>query len=196
MKQVLVALVALALVATACGGDTDTSDEVASLDTESTVASAVTVTTIAEASEEEALLAFAACMRDNGFEIDDPTVDSAGNLQLRPSANAQQEGIDPETAQAALDVCEDLLGGVALGFQQGVDQTDFQDDILVWAACMRDNGYDIDDPDFTPFGPGQEGGPFGDLDQDDPAFQTAQAECEDMLPGFGGFGPDAGTNGG
>ena len=57
---------------------------------------------------------------------------------------------------------------------------------------MRDNGFDMPDPDFSRFAlPGEDGpgaGPFGDLDPEDPAFEQAFQSCEDSLPGFTGPG--------
>ena len=48
-----------------------------------------------------------------------------------------------------------MLEGVTLGRQQR-DLTEFQDTFLEFASCMRDNGYDMPDPDFSNFGqPGQ-----------------------------------------
>jgi hypothetical protein len=57
---------------------------------------------------------------------------------------------------------------------------------------MRDNGYDMDDPDFSSFGPGAEGepaegarvGPFGEIDQDDPDFVAANEACGEILGGL------------
>ena len=59
----------------------------------------------------------------------------------------------------------------------------------------------MDDPDFTLGGPGsgdeggQGGGPFGDLDVDDPAFQAAQEACSEILGGLDRV-PGAGRPGG
>jgi hypothetical protein len=48
---------------------------------------------------------------------------------------------------------------------------------------MRENGYDMPDPDFS--GNGHSGaGPFGDaIDIDDPAFQAAARLCEGIIGG-------------
>ncbi|GAG42818.1 unnamed protein product, partial [marine sediment metagenome] len=43
-------------------------------------------------SDEEAILAFAACLRDEGIDVDDPTVDADGNLRPpRPRDIAQED---------------------------------------------------------------------------------------------------------
>ena len=59
---------------------------------------------------------------------------------------------------------------------------------------MRENGYEMDDPDLSSFtlggegqggeGDGQIAGPFGEIDPDDPAFQAAFEACQDVLAGF------------
>ncbi len=140
------------------------------------------------------MLAFAQCMRDHGVDMEDPTVDSEGNLGFGafrgPGQDGEQTG-PPEGFREAIDQCRPMLEGLELGFGQG-DQTELQDTLLEYAQCMRDNGYAMDDPDLSSFGPGTDGGergagsgPFGEVDFDDPAFQTAQSVCEDVLGGFG-----------
>ncbi len=188
MRKLTVVLAALALVAAACGGGSD-SQGVASLESESEVLAASTddpATT--EADAEEAMLAFAQCLRDQGLDIADPEVDEDGNLRLsRPAPDA--EDLDRAAFQEARDACSGLLEGVSFGFRD-FDRTEIEDTLVEYAACMRDNGVDMPDPDFSAQpGPGG-GGPFGRLDPDDPAFQAAAAACQDILAGaFGEDGP-------
>ena len=109
---------------------------------------------------------------------------------------------DPARFAPPFAICNDELEGVALGFRgQGVDQTEREDALLEYAVCMRDNGYDMPDPNFD-FTPGQGGGgggtftgPFGEIDPDDPAFVTAQQACEELLAGIG-RGPGGRPGGG
>jgi len=63
------------------------------------------------------------------------------------------------------------------------DLTGREDELLAFAVCMRENGYDMPDPDFT--GNGHSGaGPFGDaIDTDDPDFQRAVESCEGIVGG-------------
>lgn len=120
-------------------------------------------------------------MRANDFDIGDPTVDTEGNLRLG-RINVEQENFDTDTLRSAFDACGDLLAGVSFGFDAD-DLTELADQLLVFAACMRDNGYDIPDPDLAPGTVPDD--PFGGLDLEDPAFITALEVCEDTLPGFG-----------
>jgi hypothetical protein len=73
-----------------------------------------------------------------------------------------------------------------------------QDAMVKFAQCMRENGYDLPDPTFDgPPSPGSsespgDGGPFGGIDQNDPAFKKAFDACRDQLPGIPGGGPPGG----
>ncbi len=206
MKRLLPLLAVIALVAAACGG-ADADPGVASLEVSGGEVPAISdgaATT--EVDQETAVLEFAACMRDNGVDMEDPTVDADGNIRLNFRGNAApgEEGFDREAVRAAQDACAEYREALSFGFEDR-DNAEFQDQILEFAACMRDNGYDMADPDFSSFGPGGEGGsgdgprgPFGAIDPEDPAFQAGLEACQDILSGFGpdGAGPRFGGPGG
>ncbi len=206
MNRNLPALIAaLSLVFVACGTGGDTSSGVASLEEEGPAnAEASTESAdVVEVDSEEQLLAFSQCMRDEGIDIGDPTVDADGFVSFggfRDTVEGDADGGRPEGFPAAIEVCGELLEGLEL---RGAtrDLTEFQDTLLVFAQCMRDNGYDMDDPDLSTFGPGngneggpgQGGGPFGDVDFSDPMFIAAQEACGDILDGFGPGGGGGGA---
>lgn len=204
MTQRIAVLVVLAISVAACG-NTAGGSEVATLeDTVETTTVAAGSGTAETLDVETQMLAFAQCMRDEGVDMEDPIVDADGNLGFggfRGPGGGQDQSGQPDGFREAIDVCRPMLDGLELGFGRG-DQTDFQDTLLEYAQCMRDNGYAMDDPDLTTFGPGsgEEGtenerrGPFGDVDFEDAAFQAAQTVCGDVLVGFGpgGQGPGAG----
>ncbi len=198
-RRLLVALVVFGLLATACSGDT-ADDAVASLEGDAAAVDgdADTSTTetagSGEVDQEQVMLAFAACMRENGIEIDDPTVDADGNVGFGRLRSAIEGDVTPEEIDAAREACEGELQGVALRSEADRDRTSEQDVFLEFAQCMRENGYDMPDPDFANSGPGGGGGgvgPFGELDRDDPDFKSALAPCQDVLAGTGpeGKGP-------
>lgn len=195
-------LLALAVVASACGGAAaDTGNGVASLEDP-------TGTTVApeteEMSTEEAAIAFTECMRENGVDMEDPTVDADGNLTPgRPSGfGPPGEGdgqADPgllDSVQSAFEDCGDLLQGAEFGFNQ-VDRTEQQDRLIELAGCLRDQGLDVADPDLSELGPGSgddddgsgptpgEGGPLG-IDFEDPEVQEALEHCDEFIPNVGG----------
>ena len=151
-------------------------------------------------SDEERLLAFAGCMRENGVDFPDPVVEADGTVTFgfRPGGGAgggdqglQDVGRDPDLP-AAQEACGDLLEGLAFGpGQGGFDLIELQDTLLEFAQCMRDNGVDMGDPDLSRFGPGgndddQPGGPFGAIDVNDPDFAAAFEVCQQQLPQAGG----------
>jgi hypothetical protein len=187
---------AVALLAGACSGG-DESGGVASLD-EVVDEGLADVEPAAEVDPEQAMLELAACLRDNGIDIEDPTVDAEGNVGfggIRGAAEAA--GVDPESLRAAMDACVQSLEGVSLGRRGGdFDETEFQDTMLEFAVCMRANGYDMPDPDFSGTGPGPGGGgAFGELDRTDPDFMAAEEACGDILDGFRGPGGGRGGQG-
>jgi len=183
-------LLAFGLLATACSS-ADSDSGVASLESE-TQAEQTEDTTIDSISQEDAVMAFTVCLRDEGLDVDDPMVDDQGNL--RPPRLRDIESVDREVADAAFESCSVYLEDVTFGLESE-DRTEREDDLLAFAACARDNGYDMPDPDFSgERTPGQGGGgPFGGLDREDPAFQTALAACSDV---FGAGAPIPGTGGG
>ena len=191
MRKMTTLLAVLALSAAACGSG-DGADGIASLESETDVLAAdpdaAPEIVPSEADYEEAMLAFTQCLRGQGLEVADPEVDADGNLRLaRPAPG--QEDFDREAFRAGRDACADILEGVSFGFRDQ-DRTEIEDTLVEFAACMRDNGYDMADPDLgTAAGPGG-AGPFGDIDPSDPAFVAAQEVCEPILAAaFGDDGP-------
>ena len=204
--RLFVLLGAFALLVTACGGSGDAADGVATLESPDgeMLLQDATPGVVEDVDAEEAMMALAACLREQGLDIEDPTVDADGNVQFGAFRGGGEDGepvADREEMRAAMEVCQTELDGVALGFggRQDLDQTEMQDTMLEWAACMRDNGYDVADPDLSSLGgePGAGdggGGPFADIDPDDPDFIAAQEACGDIfgglpVPGAGGRRP-------
>ena len=156
--------------------------------------------------DEESLLAFAECMRDNGVDFPDPVVEADGTVTFgfRPGGGGggglavlREIGRNPNLP-AARDACSGLLEGLAFGpGQGGFDLVELQDTLLEFAQCMRDNGVDMGDPDLRDFLPGgdddgQAGRPFGGIDFSDPDLLTAFQTCQQLVslatPRFGGGG--------
>ena len=187
MRRILVLAVGLVLAAAACAsGSADTTDGVATLRDDP--ATATTAAADAVRDDEEALLAFAQCMRDRGVPMPDPTVDADGNLRIEPPTDPD---VDRDAARAAFDDCVVHLEGVALGPFDG-DLTELEDTLVEYAACMRDHGYDLPDPDLSDglrsFG--RPGGVFGkEIDPTDPDFVTANDACEHVFTDAGLDGP-------
>lgn len=196
MNRALISIAAFALLVAACSSTDNDGDGVASLsDTETTIAQEAPDDS--SAGDEEILLGFAACMRDNGVDdFEDPTFNSDGV----PEFNIRGSDADRETTQAAFEACREHLEGLAFG-PGGIDLTEVQDTLVEFAACMRDNGYDMPDPDLSSFrfrGSEEGGGVFGgEFDPDDPDSISAMEECEQIFENlaFVGGGRGRGGNG-
>lgn len=130
---------------------------------------------LAEIVDQEAeLFEFSACMRGEGIDIGDPTVDAEGNVALgTPMSMISDHGALME----AYGKCRDLVGGRALG-HGGEDRNTVHDRLVEFAKCVRDNGYyDMPDPDFSD----SRGDIFPGLKMDDPDYQAAEAVCKGLL---------------
>ena len=176
----LVAALALTMSVTACGSDDDdpsvaslngSGDDDDSSDDDGGEADS-------EEELEEQALAFSQCMRENGVpDFPDPNVED-GRIEMRVGGPDGEGEIDQDAMEKAMEECEELAPRGGGNFSEE-DQQEMQDAFLAYAQCMRDNGYDMPDPDFS--GDGglfrMEGAP------NDPAFKTAQEACEDKMPG-------------
>ncbi|GAA5136808.1 hypothetical protein GCM10023339_76200 [Alloalcanivorax gelatiniphagus] len=90
----------------------------------------------AQTDAEDAMLAFAECLRDNGADVDDPSTD--GMLVIDGS-------IDPQSLATAQKACSDLMPDQGVGPGRG----ETVPDVELWlelTACMRDRGIDVPDP--------------------------------------------------
>lgn len=171
MKKQIVILSLVALVAGACSSPKSADAGVATLEG-SNGTTTTTAASNSNADAEQAMLDFAQCMRDNGLpDFPDPVVGSDGSLSFGfRGQGAADAGIDPssDAFQTAMQACRDKLQGIALGGDRGqFDPTQLQDQLLAVAACLRQKGYDVDDPqlDFSGGGPaGGERGPVAGSD--------------------------------
>ncbi len=158
----------IALAGAACS--TSTSAEVASL------ADDVPASTDGGAAAENPLLAFSACMRENGLDdFDDPIVGPEGKVEFPNKAEAGTE----EDFKAAFDVCGPLLEGTVFGASKtDADSAEAVDSLVEFAHCMRVAGFDMPDPDAS--------GQFQEFDKDSPEFAAAYEHCADELGASGG----------
>lgn len=205
-KPLILLLFVLALLATACASGSE-STGVATLEGTDTTSSTAATAADDQIDTEQAMLNFTQCLRDQGLDIQDPEVDADGNLNFRGLVQGTEE-VDRDALRAGFEACQSELEGITLGGGPGFDRTAIQDTLVEYAACMRENGYDMEDPDLSNFGPGaggegqpgQGGGPFGSIDQNDPAFVAANEACQGIftsaIPRFlGGEGQGPGGEG-
>jgi len=148
------------------------------------------------ADREEALLAFAQCMRGNGVEMDDPSASGGGRLFLR-GGPGEGDGLDrfSEEFIAARATCGDILAASRPELDPEAEQ-ELVEQQLALARCLRESGYpEYPDPVIGDDGRMQRGGgrAAGDLgiDRRSPEFQAAMDACrtevglDDFRPGRG-----------
>src|ERR1700730_1308922 len=152
--------------------------------------------------------AWAACMRQHGVALVDPTIDDQGTVTVN-----LPQGMPLQTYQSANTACEALHQQA----RQATGQTEAKPNpgaMLAFSKCMRAHGL-ADFPDPSPGGGLQiKASGTSDLNPNAPAFQHAQKACQGNLPnhgaggeritsrgpdsgaGSGGPGPAGGTGGG
>ena len=93
-------------------------------------------------------------MRDHGFSTDDPVLNADGTVDL--AALKQDIDQDPKSgskdlySRRALENCVPLLEGATFVRKESIeDNIKLQDDLLNLTQCLRDNGLNVPDPDFT-----------------------------------------------
>jgi hypothetical protein len=128
--------------------------------------------TASAADPQQAALAFAQCMRNNGVPgFPDPDADG----RFRGLGHEQQG--DPKF-RAAQEACRELAPG---GEHEKLGDPAFVEQMREFAQCMRDNGLpDFPDPDAD----GRLRG-VGHEQQGNPKFQAAMETCRPKLPGGG-----------
>lgn len=188
-----VALLACSLALAACSGAEDDSAPAAAPvleapDSDGDTESAATPP--AASSDEEAALLFAGCMRDEGIDFPDPTLAADGSVDFGfgPGSGPPPFDADAPEFQDALDECSPLVEGASFLPSDG-DLVELEDTLLEVAACLRDQGIDVDDPDLSQ-GLGGPEAIFGEgFDPEDPATADAIDACATVfggLPGAGG----------
>ena len=144
-----------ALLTAACGSDdSSAAADIATLESETSSAAEETTGATsddsvddADLSPDEAALAFSACMRDEGLDFPDLSLDADGNIELRSAF----QDVDPraEGFQEAIEVCGEILQQ-STGFGGGnpgafLESPEMQDALLAFSECVRDEGYDVGD---------------------------------------------------
>ncbi|HYD10365.1 MAG TPA: hypothetical protein VEA78_09695, partial [Acidimicrobiales bacterium] len=174
-RSLIAAIGATSLLLAACGGGGDDgADDVATL-TEGERYATTTSTTI---DPEQAMLAFAECMRDNGVDFPDPGADGRHEISV--------EAAEEDEWQAAQEACEAHRPRMAPVSEE--DRAEIEEQARAMAECMRDRGWNMPDPVVRTPGDGgvqvMQGAP-DDIDFEDPDFQADHEACGEEL-GFEG----------
>jgi hypothetical protein len=168
------------LVLAACGSDSDDVPSLRSIeDTQLVDSTPDAVDSVLD--NEAMMMAFTQCLRDQGIEVYDPVVDSEGNVgkpELAQGVNLKGEGFG-----AAYEACAEHLEGFTFE-KKRVDVSALVDQFVALATCLRDKGYDVDDPTAETLD--QWGDDFkSSIDWDDPTAVADYEECSGETVGGG-----------
>lgn len=172
------AVLAAALLATACAGGSDGSG-VATLGGGSGDAGRSRSQGGAQKDPLEGALAYADCMRRQGIDVPDPKTGDGGLIEIGPGPGKGAPEEQDEDFRAADEKCRHLLQTGAPELSEE-DKAALQDAMLEFTECMRNEGIDMPDP--TEGGGayvdiGREGG----IDPEDPDFRRAEEKCRPVL---------------
>ena len=134
---------------------------------------------VEEIDGQEAILQFAACLRDNGIDLPDPQFGADGGFF--GGGGGELGGIDFMSRDflAAMEACQHLLEALRPQVD-AAQQAEQNEELLAFAECMRAEGIDFPDPDpirgLTLGSMRGEDGGFA-FDPFSPEFQEASTAC-------------------
>tara|TARA_Y100000590_G_scaffold332746_1_gene378337 strand:- start:1031 stop:1675 length:645 start_codon:yes stop_codon:yes gene_type:complete len=104
--------------------------------------------------DEEIATEFTSCMRDNGFSVADPELNADGTINIEKIRTEIMSNVgnnaNTERRQGAFRDCVPILQNAT--FAQPREEEDIivlQDRLLEMAECLRDDGVNVPDPDFS-----------------------------------------------
>ena len=131
------------------------------------------------AQNEAKMMAFAACLRERGLEVEDPAMLADGGLEKPRFADGLEP--DKDKLEVAYAACQHHLEG----FVSEEKENDVSQDLDMYvrlATCLRERGHDIDDPTAETLAQWQSD--LKDtLDWDDPDTERDYAECAGIVSG-------------
>ena len=150
----------------------------------------------AAASFEDAMVDYAACMREHGIDMPDPQVQSDGGdvttgrggmvFAMPLGATGEANGPGNEAFEAAAEECNPILEAVRREMPKlsPEEEAKMRDNALKFAQCMREHGIDMPDPTFdTTGGPGMAIRGSSDTKEltpfDADKFNEAAGECSE-----------------
>ena len=173
MRTTTLIIAAAAIALSACGGDERAGD-----------------TADARAGAREGLLAYARCMRENGVDMPDPQTSEDGRVLIRPGGGGggALERAGRPAFEKADAKCHEHLDDIRPPELSPEQEQQMRETALAHARCMREQGFDFPDPQFSEDGSvtmrlDRRAG----LDPSSPRFRAAMEKCREEVPmGRGG----------
>jgi hypothetical protein len=140
MKKLALTFIAFALVLAACSSDNGS--QVVSLEDVDSSGDVAAAEVDADVANDEAILEFSQCMRDNGIgDFKDPVVAPDGSIEFNLSGGGGSEA-DRDAMREAFEPCQVHLEGLVFG-PESLDKTEIEETNLELYVCNRQNLYNI-----------------------------------------------------
>lgn len=182
----ILAMIALAAMLAACTA-TAAAPSVASLDDPATSGAPGSSPSPSAMTPQDAALAYARCMRENGVDMPDPVVstDGDGSVSIGQSRPDGGPSISKDDFREAEQTCRHLMEAAMPEAGPPLSAEDM-DKMLAFAQCMRENGIPMEDPSadggvrigVSDNGSGGDGPPVNGAD-----LEAAHTACNSLLPG-------------
>ncbi len=178
------ALAALALVASACGGAARAGSN-SSADT-----------------ADDQLVAYTKCMRDHGVDVEaDSDGEGRFRIAVEPAAGSDgggEKGAPDPKFEEAMKACEDKMPKMGQDLTPE-ERAELEDQMLEFAKCMREHGIDMPDPGeggfIQKFDASGNGSAQNGPDPESEEFKAAEEACQDKLPNKGDFKRETSVDG-
>jgi hypothetical protein len=137
--------------------------------------------------DEEIVTLFVSCLRDFGFDgIPDPEVNADGtiNFQALRESIVSNSNFDPENenrGDAFRECLPKLQGAIFARNPSPEDEIELQDNLLYLAQCLRDNGIDASDPDFSGGSRAAFGSILNGVDREDDKIRENLSSCSEEV---------------
>ncbi|RKQ91441.1 hypothetical protein C8N24_1263 [Solirubrobacter pauli] len=130
---------------------------------------------------QQALLDYARCMRENGIDMPDPKFEG-GRVTMR-AGGGPGSGTTPEQMRKAQQACAKYQEAIKPPELDDEERAEMKQAALANARCMREHGVpDFPDPTFDSSG-GAQIRITKELDPENPSFQKAMKACAKTMPG-------------
>jgi hypothetical protein len=185
--QPILAALALAAMVAACTG-TAAGPSVASLEDPAASGGPASSPSPSAATPQDAALAYARCMRENGIDMPDPVVstDGEGMVSIDQSGPGGAPVAKDDMAKAD-ETCRHFMEAVRPDAGPPLSAEDM-DKMLAFAQCMREHGIAMEDPTAdggirVQIGTVDDGSVGKPPPVDETELEAAHTACSSLLPG-------------
>jgi hypothetical protein len=185
--RLMLATIAVAAMLAACTGAA-APPGVASLD--DATASGAPAPSASAMTPQDAALAYARCMRENGVDMPDPVVETTGDGGISIGQSGPDgPPVNKDDFREAEETCRHFMEAVRPDAGPPLTAEEM-DQMLAFAQCMREHGIPMDDPTIDGgtrvqigSGPAEGGTTGGPPPVNETELQAAHEACSSLLPG-------------